>query len=144
RFSVLQSKLVDRREVRVLPTSQHPKRYVFVGGSGHLARRKHPHRVPVDQQCHHHRRCIRPLPTPVLPLNRSLDGPKVQRRRHHVQDEVGQVPFLQPLQRRGRQQERLRRCPRAIALCHRPHPIIPGLARRSFFAPRPHQAQSPA
>ncbi len=95
-----------------------PKRHRIVRRPLQLPARKHPARVPVKQQRHHHRRwkCLRtssPIPTAQFAQIQLL---------HNLDDKPRQVILRQPLLYRRRQQVR-----RIAVHVHKPsaHPFLP-------------------
>ena len=106
RVEVAAAKLADSGMVWVLPAGDHAKRDVFVGGPFDASRRKHADAVGVQQQRHHHKRRIGFFAPGVL----GVDGPKDRTEvelRGDVENEVGEVPFGQPVVRGGGQQMQL-------------------------------------
>ena len=129
RFQCLQvdePKLVDRREVGMTFSSQHPEWNVFVGRPRDPPRRIDAGAVGVQKQRDHHSRRVRSLASRVLGLDRDLDRAQLYLI-DDVQDEVREMIFSEPLERGRREQERLSRSPRTVLLRHETMGSSPGV-----------------
>ncbi len=116
-LQVDQPKLVDRREVGMTFSSQHPEWNVLVGRPRDPPRRIDAGAVGVQKQRDHHSRRVRSLASRVLGLDRDLDRAQLYLI-DDVQDEVREMIFWEPLERGRREQERLSRSPRTVLLRH--------------------------
>ncbi len=128
RFQCLQvdePKLVDRREVGMTFSSQHPEWNVFVGRPRDPPRRIDAGAVGVQKQRDHHSRRVRSLASRVLGLDRDLDRAQLYPI-DDVQDEVREMIFWEPLERGRREQERSSRSPRTVLLRHETMGSSPG------------------
>ncbi len=125
-LQVDQPKLVDRREVGMTFSSQHPEWNVFVGRPRDPPRRIDAGAVGVQKQRDHHSRRVRSLASRVLGLDRDLDRAQLYLI-DDVQDEVREMIFWEPLERGRREQERLSRSPRTVLLRHETMGSSPGV-----------------
>ena len=118
-------KLVDRREVGMTFSSQHPERNVFVGRPRDPPRRIEAGAVGVQKQRDHHSRRVR-FASRVLGLDRDLDRAQLYLI-DDVQDEVREMIFWESLERGRREQKRLSRSPRTVLLRHETMGSSPGV-----------------